>query len=495
MKNTCHSSCPRSSSLRRLQMKASTILVYLLSLVVWLVSTLAQAQLAVPTPIISMRFEPLVTKTSGDTCRLLVQTDPHVVSLKLSNDFILYDGHWPTTPQSNPLELFDDGTHGDIVAHDHVFTIDKLSFNFANGTPRFPALIDMNDSIAEATVTYDDNSMATVKLNYPLRVFQIRSEAYVKPNVTTLDPQAQESDYCLNLVFPVSPPVDSDITTRYYGFFPDDRDFLIIADEFPVSTNAVSGTSGGVSNRDTGFGKATRDDASSYGSAGRLQQITRVFGAFSAGLLNHELLHRWAAFLSEVGLSDASGHWRAILRPSSGFGSYWGAFKEFTLLGGNTYRATFNPDLFIYSDLEQYLMGLVGPDDVAWPVQYLINDQPLSTGYDPVPGIRYRDVQADGIGSVGLDDIVAAYGKRVPAAADAQKQFNVGMVVIYDRLLTEVELAWFDMFAREYGEPSTSWTGFVGFGAATAGRAELNTLLRPVAPSGTHRVRRHLTHR
>jgi hypothetical protein len=79
--------------------------------------------------------------------------------------------------------------------------------------------------------------------------------------------------------------------------------------------------------------------------------------------MNHELLHTWAAFLNELGLSSGA-HWLAILRPSSGFGEYWGAYREFQYLEGGNYRAWFNDAGFIFNDLELYLMGLAGPSEV-----------------------------------------------------------------------------------------------------------------------------------
>src|SRR4029453_1821067 len=117
-------------------------------------------------------------------------------------------------------------------------------------------------------------------------------------------------------------------------------------------------------------------------------------------LLNHELLHRWASFFYDLGVSD--GHWKAISRPSSGFGTYWGAYKSFVKTSETTSRAGFNMEPSIYSDFELYLMGLAAPGDFAWPIRYLINPTILSLGYDPATQLSYRDIAADGLGGLDL---------------------------------------------------------------------------------------------
>src|SRR5436190_22494637 len=78
-------------------------------------------------PIVSLRLEPFVMRTGSETCRLILQADQHVVSIRMPNYFILYRGILNTN-----LQLFDDGTHGDAVGGDHIFTIDQVSFDLAN---------------------------------------------------------------------------------------------------------------------------------------------------------------------------------------------------------------------------------------------------------------------------------------------------------------------------------------------------------------------------
>jgi Concanavalin A-like lectin/glucanases superfamily len=122
-------------------------------------------------------------------------------------------------------------------------------------------------------------------------------------------------------------------------------------------------------------------------------------------------------------------------------------------------------------------MGLLPSADVAWPIQYLINARPLSAEFDPMTQTQYQDFDADGIGELSRAEIVAKYGERTPAPAAAQTPFKLGIIVVYDRPLSEVELTYYDMFAREYGKPSSTWSNFTAFGSATSGRTEMSTLL------------------
>ena len=72
------------------------------------------------------------------------------------------------------------------------------------------------------------------------------------------------------------------------------------------------------------------------------------------------------------------------------------------------------------SALDLYLMGILTPEEV--PETFLLKDPaPVSAG-------RFRATRVP----VGISDIVAAEGLRVPAAADAQKIFRLGVCLIHD---------------------------------------------------------------
>jgi hypothetical protein len=78
-----------------------------------------------------------------------------------------------------------------------------------------------------------------------------------------------------------------------------------------------------------------------------------------------------------------------------------------------------------FSSLDQYIMGLIPPEDVGplFFVRDASNPQPESA---PQIGIEFAGQRVD----FTVDDIVAAEGARVPAAKDAPKTFNMAFVLV-----------------------------------------------------------------
>ncbi len=427
-------------------------------------------------PIISASIDPLVILTD-EVCNIVVTTAPNVasVTLKIMAGTILHEGLVVET-----LVLYDDGTHGDQVAGDNKFTINDIYFSFVNssyfeGSP----LISTNWLIENATITYDDNRTEIVELNYYVATKLIKRESYIAPATTIIEEDLQKTDYLINLIVESDPPdypLDLfSVINRYYNTFQDDRDFLVVEDTFPRPTFRISGYYCSVSNHDQGFNIPIFDNTSVYGSAGRLKGFIKTYNTLNSGLLNHEILHRWAAYLTEIG----SIHWNVIQRPSSGFGRFWGAYGEIFHTSERRYRAIFNePEVFIYNDLELYLMGLITSEDVKWPIQYLINPTFIEASYDQTP--YYKDFDSDGIGELFYEQIAATYGQRIPAAGEAQNHFNLGTIVVSPRLLTETEIAYYEMLIREYGKQSSLWSNFWPFAAATGNKAQLTTSLPPL---------------
>jgi hypothetical protein len=168
----------------------------------------------------------------------LVQTASNVIALKLGNFLLLHQG-----VLENPLELFDDGTHGDLKSGDHVFTVDQITFATGSepvwqGLP----LISSHINMPTAIVTYSDQTTETNSAGHDLVFRMIRNEDYAPVAVTQLAADVQKTDYCLNIVLPIAPPnYDFDpaaISNRYYTLFPDDRDFLVIG---PTSRSEAIG--------------------------------------------------------------------------------------------------------------------------------------------------------------------------------------------------------------------------------------------------------------
>ena len=72
--------------------------------------------------------------------------------------------------------------------------------------------------------------------------------------------------------------------------------------------------------------------------------------------------------------------------------------------------------------------------------------------------------------------MAAVEGERIPGVADSQKLIRSAVIVVYDRLLTDIELAYYDYIMREYEKSSGSTLGLT-FAEATGGRATLDTAL------------------
>jgi hypothetical protein len=125
--------------------------------------------------------------------------------------------------------------------------------------------------------------------------------------------------------------------------------------------------------------------------------------------------------------------------------------------------------LTAFSPVELYLMGFVGPDEVA-PIMMLSNAQ-LQSSSDTSVTVHAEQH------TVSIEDIIAAHGPRLPAAADAQKHFEAAFVVFSDHLLTRAELAFIDSRARAIGSEASP--DIISFYEASGGRGTLRTELSP----------------
>lgn len=425
----------------------------------------------------SFRIDPTVIRNNGtDTFSLSVGTDTNVAFLKIHNSpgFLYRDS------SLQYLQLFDDGTHGDQVAGDKIFTLDQIRFWW---TPIFNgrSILTAYPFIDSVVVTFTDSSTETQFVNLYPPVRFIDAAVVPIPSITAVHPDMYKTDYCVNIVSPfAAPDYDIDvqqISQRYYADFSDDRDFLIVADLFNRIAATVAGRFFSVRNDVQGIGKSIYNYTSDYGSSGNLHGLVHMLGGANAGLLAHELLHRWAAFFdASLGLALGT-HWKAIQRPSSGFGPYWGAHNRFEYLSGRSYRGWFNPDSTFgyYSDFELYLMGLVAAADVLSPIQTLANPTDNGVAYDAVTRTTYRSFEADSIRDVTMDEIVSIQGERLPSFETSQKEFSSSLIVVYDRPLTEVEFAYYDLFAREYEKSNTTAMSGPSFQQATGGRAAMTT--------------------
>ena len=376
--------------------------------------------------------------------------------------------------------MFDDGTHGDEVAGDGIWT---LTFTLGLAQPNELRLYDgLVDSVSIAISAVGD-SQAPVS---PANSIDARIDVSIVDRsledefpIRAANATTQVTDNMINVVDPAFDESAIERTlARVYAVIPGDPFDFAVLFHTRTTTDGVP-RSIGVKNDVGGINVAAFDHTAAYGSAGRLQQVAYQ-NAHTLGLeINHEIGHRWAAYLNSTALN---------LSLPTGF--HWGASDHVGVMGNGPYlqqdaggyRVTnaADSDKFIanpFSNLELYLMGLARPDEV--PPYRFVTDPAVDVQFDTV-------VPAASTRVVTIDDIVGVYGERAPAMAAAQNAFTAAFVVVSDRLLTKPEYTLTSLIARHASGTSSGGKRDGGlfealdppsFSAATGYRATLDTLL------------------
>ena len=263
----------------------------------------------------------------------------------------------------------------------------------------------------------------------------------------------------------------------------DTYDFLVIATNFTFDMPEADagGFYLGVKNDTQGIGLPLFDDSALFGSQGKLQGTIDLgnISAVSAnpldatfeGVINtlgHEVTHRWGAYVryrnaagttSTALLGKDGGHWSYLL-DTSGSLVYGNAWLD---TGNGTYTSTAARS--IYSALDLYLMGLY--DKTQVPPMLLIQNAAIDPAQLPQPAATVTGTPA----LVTIDDIVAVEGDRIPTAAEAQKAFKVGFVLLTAAGTSAGE------DAAKLETIRNTWAG--RFAALTGGKAKI----ADVAPS------------
>ncbi|PZC46186.1 MAG: hypothetical protein DK306_001390 [Chloroflexi bacterium] len=234
---------------------------------------------------------------------------------------------------------------------------------------------------------------------------------------------------------------------------------------------------------DTNVGPLTLNGApGNTFSDGRLLGIT--FNNDRTGwALPHEVMHQWATpdevvlnFLESGGhykqFSDIVGIMRAIVNGVRGANRVSG---DFVSNGNGTFRIVerqgLNADTF--SDIVLYLAGFL-PTGAVGPITTFTGNVSLT---DP------DAVTVGGTVTETINDVLAAYGPRVPDSTAAPRDFTLGSVVVSDRPVTEAEYTWMTLVIRYFGSDNA----YDGFGptpwrSATRGLSTLTTALPPLPP-------------
>ncbi len=238
------------------------------------------------------------------------------------------------------------------------------------------------------------------------------------------------------------------LAREFYKTHKDEYDFLVIFTNFdfqmPVEKEgAARGFYSGVRNDTLGLGTRIFDNSSIYGSDGRLRGTIDMGNLSSKvsdpldpkfedtlSVLSHEMMHRWAAYVTfkdangAIGnalLGHDSSHWSFLL-DSSGSLMYGNVWQN----NGNGTFTTTTPQgqMKSYSPLDLYLMGMIDMSQV--PPMLLINSPTTDSTQLPQSGITVSGTAQ----YVTIDQIIAAMGPRVPDAATSQKNFKSAFILV-----------------------------------------------------------------
>lgn len=398
------------------------------------------------------------------------------------------------------LMLFDDGSHGDRLAGDGVYTIDGITTSFL---PPDMWLFQGKAGTADFDIMVNDSGGQST--GYGWGIIRV-VDAGVEYPAQQVAPNMFASEYALFIADPEGqishgepyPLVDQELdfptaTQMFYSVYPDDFDFLVVMPIHPNYRPSYGYVEGPVPFATTVRPAASHigmdfhaDETASYGSAGRL--LTVVYHSAGYGsMLTHEIGHTWGVFIGDAqGFIDQkyhTAHWDAHTDVGGTMASFVTPFQddldtEMDRVSQGlpvNFHIQSNPDGSFrladahgskqFAPLDLYLMGLIPPEEVP-PVHMLTNPD-----FSDLENVTSQEVKTFTIQEI----MNIAGGPREPAYPDAQRDFNVGFIFFADQSFSAAEIAWGSLVAREVTlENSDSIETFYG---ATGGLGTLNTRL------------------
>jgi hypothetical protein len=235
------------------------------------------------------------------------------------------------------------------------------------------------------------------------------------------------------------------VARKYFASFPDEVQQLVVYTSRHLTAQGTFAYERGVKNEINGMGDEIYDYSADYGSAGKLESFVMMdsLGKYPDDLtqrflngvdsplsiLAHETGHRWLAralvrdgvTTSDVLLGRQLAHWSFFMNSYASFLEG----NEIQDLGGGRFQTT--AASVRYSPLDQYLMGLRGPDEV--PSFFYVADVTGTTSArdrTPQTGVPFSGTRHD----VSLGDVIAALGRRSPTASDSPKVLRQSFVFV-----------------------------------------------------------------
>jgi hypothetical protein len=390
--------------------------------------------------------------------------------------------------------LYDDGTHGDAVAGDSVFTVkDVRPYCNTRYMLRYGDAVGTWYGTLEVTLTSGerlvDDKFVRIGLVHPRYSTAFRFETYGDGlSATVYAFFLEDIDRVVFDGYPVSSTA-LDVAAReaarkLYTIFPDRFDFVLVMPKMPIFAAAdyreIPSLSLRVANDIEHIGLPLFNHGAEYGSGGFLKGV--VYHSFgSLDLVDLEMGSFWGADIgASLGLATETEPGHYLWSPTSDVGGQLSALYvssngdpgRFAANGDGTWRFVATIDNLRYAPLELYTMGLVPAEAV--PAVHVLVDPDLA---DPL------HVTARSVTTVTIDELTAAQGgARVPLPGGAPFEFSIAFVVVGDEPFTSAEYAYFSLLAYELTTKAAPAPAdyYAPFYWATGGRATLRVLL-PVA--------------
>ncbi|MBN2030117.1 T9SS type A sorting domain-containing protein [bacterium] len=427
-------------------------------------------------------IDPMVVQ-KGDTSATVtieVTTTGTNISRVYIEEYPYYSGYF--VEETN---LVDDGTNGDRVAGDGVYTASNVPINTNN--------VNLNLGFGTHTTIGPDVNVEKTdgSSEWDFLLFGVIAEDQNFPAVELAD-----GLFATQYAFFIEDPDGSVLDTEdwplgdvrcgkehfeasqlLYSVLPDSFDFIIVMPAhhiFDPDRNYAENTPYFVraKNDIQNIGIVLFDNTSQFGSAGRLRGT--IYHSWGYGsILDHEIGHSWCADLGEslnlTKCADCYGlHWN----PLSDIGGQMAAFLFYSEgtghlkdNGDGTWRIERDPDdNRLYSNLDLYAMGLI-PSSEVQPVHLLVN--PDLT--DPM------NVTAASVITYTIEDIMTAEGgERIPSYLDSPKKFNVAFIAVKNKPFTAEEYTYYSLVSKYFASQNQGELSLTTFYQATGGRGTLN---------------------
>jgi len=274
---------------------------------------------------------------------------------------------------------------------------------------------------------------------------------------------------------------------RFYQTHEDAYEYLVVFTTFNFDLGAAFAFELNISNQVTGLGRIAAQpifDFSRFFGSSRLSSVVNManLGKYptdpsavffrgvdsTLSILGQETGHRflaYAAFNDPSGISNSNAllgrdlqHWSFLFNSDA-------SVEEGNRIrdnGDGTFTTTGAVEH--YSDLDQYLMGLLPPSEV--PPSFLVVGPAISPARAPQRNVTFSGKRQD----ISLDQIVASSGPRFPNSVISPKRFNFAFVLVVPKgqSPSPEEVAHVDSIR-------TAWERF--FSSATSFRAFPSTSL------------------